>query len=39
VRGVEIGPSWRVRARRAPHLHHIFWRFSGARSLTLYFCV
>jgi hypothetical protein len=23
VRGAEIGPSWRVQGRRAPHLHHI----------------
>ena len=38
VRGVETGLSWRVRDGRAPHLHHIFWSFSGFGPLTLCFC-
>jgi len=37
VRGAENGLLWRGWDRRAPHLHHIFWSFSGVGPLTLYF--
>ena len=31
MRGAEIGPSWRVQGRRAPHLHHICRTFFAER--------